>query len=92
MNKKTTFFDTIACAKHLIDKMYCSASKLCITGTGAGGLAAAAAVNMQSELFCAAILHAPFVDILTTISDRNMSLRAEDWGEWGNPQNEEHYK
>ena len=92
MNKKTTFTDTIACAEYLIEKKYCSKSKLCIAGYSAGGLAAAAVVNMQPRMFCAAILEAPFVDVLTSLKDASLPLTTEEWEEWGNPENEEHYK
>lgn len=88
----TTFTDVIDCSKHLIQSLYCSPHKLCLFGEEAGGMAVAVAVNLQPELFCAAILHSPVVDILTSMTDTRTSVVADGHAEWGNPQIEEHYR
>jgi len=85
LKKKNTFEDVIYCVKHLQDKLYCSPFKTCIAGHLEGGLAAAVAVNLRPELFCAAILSSPFLDILTSLKDRSQPLTVEEPGEWGNP-------
>ena len=84
--------DVITCARHLVEKAYCSPSRLCLCGTEAGGLAVGAVVNMQPDLFCAAILHAPSVDVLTSMRDSSVPLMAEQMGECGNLQIEDDYK
>jgi len=92
LNKQTTFTDVIACAGHLVEKAYCSPSRICLCGNEAGGLAVAATVNMRPDLFCAAVLHSPSVDLLTSMRDADVPLTAEYSGEWGNLLNEEDYK
>jgi len=91
LKKKTTFRDVIACARHLVEKAYCNPARVCLCGTEAGGLAVGAVVNMRPELFCAAVLHSPSVDVLTSMRDAVGPLTAEHLGEWGDFQNAEDY-
>ncbi|KAL0396885.1 UNVERIFIED_CONTAM: Dipeptidyl aminopeptidase BI [Sesamum calycinum] len=45
-----------------------------------------AAVNMHPQLFRAAILKVPFLDVLNTLLDPNLPLTTLDYEEFGNPQ------
>ena len=47
LNKKNTFTDFIACARHLIDAEFTSPAKLAIMGGSAGGLLMGAVLNMR---------------------------------------------
>ncbi|KAJ3689177.1 hypothetical protein LUZ61_018341 [Rhynchospora tenuis] len=90
-SKKNTFTDFISCAEHLLDKKYGSPKKLCIYGGSAGGLLIGAVVNMRPDLFKAAILRVPFVDVVTTMLDPTIPLTTSEWEEWGDPREEEFY-
>ncbi|PSW71475.1 S9 family peptidase [Photobacterium kishitanii] len=56
-------------------------------GASAGGTLVAAAINQQPQLFTAAVLQVPFVDVLTSMSDSSLPLTSQQYQEWGNPNN-----
>ncbi len=91
LNKKNTFSDFIACARHLIKRPYTSSSHLYIMGASAGGLLIGAVLNRQPELFRAVIASVPFVDCLTTMLDESIPLSTGEYEEWGNPHNKIYY-
>jgi oligopeptidase B len=91
LNKKNTFTDFIACARHLIDEGYTSSDKLAIMGRSAGGLLMGAVVTMAPELFKAAVAGVPFVDVVTTMLDASIPLTITEYEEWGNPNDKEYY-
>ena len=93
LQKKNTFTDFIACARHLIDEGWTSPARLAIRGGSAGGLLMGAVVNEAPELFGAVIAEVPFVDVLNTICDPSLPLTVMEWEEWGNPvEHEEYYR
>jgi oligopeptidase B len=92
MKKITTFTDFIACAEFLVAQKYTSSSKLIIQGGSAGGLLLGAVINMRPELFKAAIVQVPFVDILTTMLDATLPLTTSEYIEWGNPNEKAAYE
>jgi len=83
-NKRNTFEDFIACAKHLIAEKYTSADKLAIMGGSAGGLLMGAVINMRPDLFKAVVAKVPFVDVLNTATDPSLPLTVVEYDEWGN--------
>jgi oligopeptidase B len=85
MSKKNTFTDFIACAEHLIKAGYTSKDRFVITGASAGGLLMGAVLNMRPDLFKAAVVGVPFVDVINTELDDTLPLTAGEWEEWGNP-------
>ncbi|HEX6386401.1 MAG TPA: S9 family peptidase [Anaerolineae bacterium] len=91
LNKKNTFTDFIACARHLIDEGYTSSDRLAIMGRSAGGLLMGAVVTMAPELFKAAVAGVPFVDVVTTMLDASIPLTIAEYEEWGNPNEKEYY-
>jgi oligopeptidase B len=92
LNKTNTFTDFIACASHLIDQGYTSASKLAIRGRSAGGLLIGAVLNSRPDLFSCAVAQVPFVDVVTTMLDETVPLTVTEYEEWGNPNDVEYYE
>jgi oligopeptidase B len=83
--KMNTFTDFIACLKHLIDGKYTTAKKMSIEGRSAGGLLMGAVLNLRSDLFNAAIVGVPFLDVINTMLDETLPLTVGEFEEWGNP-------
>jgi oligopeptidase B len=85
LEKKNTFTDFIAVARHLIDNDVTRPHNLVALGGSAGGLLVGAVANMAPELFAGILAQVPFVDALTTILDPSLPLTVTEWDEWGNP-------
>lgn len=85
MHKKNTFTDFIACAEYLIAQGYGSKDRLAIEGRSAGGLLMGAVLNMRPDLFHAALVGVPFVDVMNTMLDESVPLTVPEFEEWGNP-------
>ena len=92
LKKRNTFTDFIACAEFLIKNGYTGAERLVIEGGSAGGLLVGAVLNMRPELFEAAVLRVPFVDVINTMLDESLPLTVGEFEEWGNPKLREHYE
>jgi oligopeptidase B len=91
MTKKNTFTDFIDAADALIKEGYTSSEKLAISGGSAGGLLMGTVVNMRPELFKAALVYVPFVDVMNTMLDPTLPLTTQEYLEWGNPNEKEAY-
>jgi oligopeptidase B len=92
LHKRNSFGDFIAATEKLIAAGYTTPDRLAIAGASAGGLLVAEVLNERPELFRAAVLDAPFVDILNTMSDPELTLTAAEYEEWGNPAVPEQYR
>jgi len=90
-NKMDTFTDFIAAAETLIAQSYTKAGHLTIEGVSAGGLLMGAVLNLRPELFKAAIVAVPFVDVINTMNDPTLPLTITEYEEWGNPAIAEQY-
>ena len=88
-NKRNTFTDFIAAARHLIDEGWTQPGRIVARGGSAGGLLMGAVVNMAPELFAGIVAEVPFVDVVTTMSDETIPLTVTEWEEWGNPRDVE---
>lgn len=88
-HKRNTFTDTVACAHHLIDEGWTTSEQLALRGGSAGGLLVGATLNLEPELFGAAVAQVPFVDALNTMLDPSLPLTVTEWEEWGNPADSE---
>jgi oligopeptidase B len=88
MHKKNTFTDFIASAQYLTAQGYGSKDRLVIEGASAGGLLMGAVLNMRPDLFHAAIVGVPFVDVINTMLDESIPLTVPEFEEWGNPKKE----
>ncbi|HET9328694.1 MAG TPA: S9 family peptidase [Candidatus Eisenbacteria bacterium] len=91
-HKQNTFDDFIAAAEHLIASGWTAPDRLAIHGGSAGGLTMAAVINRRPELFHAALLAVPFVDVINTMCDESLPLTVGEYEEWGNPSELEHYQ
>jgi oligopeptidase B len=85
MHKKNTFTDFIASAEYLLAQGYGSKERLVIEGRSAGGLLMGAVLNMRPDLFHAALVGVPFVDVMNTMLDESIPLTVTEFEEWGNP-------
>jgi oligopeptidase B len=85
MHKKNTFTDFIASAEYLLAQGYGSKDRLVIEGRSAGGLLMGAVLNMRPDLFHAALVGVPFVDVINTMLDETVPLTVPEFEEWGNP-------
>jgi oligopeptidase B len=92
MNKRNTFTDFISVAEHLVAQRYTSPQKLAISGGSAGGLLIGAVLNIQPELFRAAVAQVPFVDVLNTMLDPTLPLTVGEFEEWGDPRKPADYE
>ncbi|XP_022149039.1 uncharacterized protein LOC111017556 [Momordica charantia] len=86
LEKQNSIHDFISCAKFLVDNDYVHKNQLGSIGYSAGGLLVGAAINMRPDLFRAAILKVPFLDICNTLLDPSLPLTILDYEEFGNPQ------
>jgi oligopeptidase B len=89
--KMNTFNDFVDCAQWLVDQQWTTPSQLVTSGGSAGGLLMGAVINQRPDLFHAAIVQVPFVDVLNTMLDATLPLTTEEYIEWGNPNNQEEY-
>ncbi len=91
LKKKNTFTDFIDCGRHLVDRGYTSADRLFAKGGSAGGLLMGAISNMAPDLFAGIIANVPWVDVVTTMLDKDIPLTTSEFDEWGNPEDPEYY-
>jgi oligopeptidase B len=89
--KMTTFTDFIACAESLVQRGYTKPAQLVTSGGSAGGLLMGAVLNLRPELFQAAVIKVPFVDVLNTMLDASLPLTTAEYIEWGNPTVKDEY-
>jgi oligopeptidase B len=85
LEKKNTFTDFVACARHLVASGWTSASRLVARGGSAGGLLMGAVVNLAPADFAGIVAQVPFVDALNSILDPSLPLTVTEWEEWGDP-------
>lgn len=85
LNKKNTFYDFIDCSRYLIENSYTASENLIINGGSAGGLLIGVVLNLQPQLFRAAVADVPFVDLINTMLDPSLSAVISEYEEWGDP-------
>ena len=90
--KHNSFSDFISCAEYLIANRLTHPNLLAARGTSAGGtLVAHACLNLRPEIFRAAILEVPFLDVLSCLLDDSLPLTVTDHLEFGNPLRDEKF-
>ncbi len=86
LDKRTnTFNDFIDVARFLVKENYTADGRIAIAGGSAGGELVGAAVIQAPDMWGAAVLQVPFVDVLNTMLDASLPLTPPEWPEWGNP-------
>ena len=88
LNKRNTFADTLACARHLGAAGVAHPERIVVRGGSAGGLTVGACITTDPSCFAGAIAEVPFVDIISTMSDPSLPLTVTEWEEWGDPRSE----
>ncbi len=93
LQKRNTFTDFVAAARHLVADGWTSPDRLVAEGGSAGGLLMGAVANLVPDGFVGVLASVPFVDALTSILDPSLPLTVIEWDEWGNPlENEDVYR
>ena len=85
LEKKNTFTDFVACARHLVATGWTAADRVVARGASAGGLLMGAVANIAPADFRGIVAQVPFVDALNSILDPSLPLTVTEWEEWGDP-------
>ena len=88
--KSNTFDDQAAVADYLAAGLVDS-ERIVTRGLSAGGLLQGGLYSRRPDRWAAVIAEVPFVDVLTTMSDPELPLTAQEWREWGDPRVPEEY-
>jgi oligopeptidase B len=91
LQKRTTFTDFLAVARHLVDSGVTTADRLVARGLSAGGLLRGAVAHLAPEQFAAVVAEVRFVDVVATMLDDTLPLTVAEWEEWGDPRRPEDY-
>jgi oligopeptidase B len=92
LNKSNSINDYLSCIYHLVQCGYTHPNYIAGYGTSSGGLLVGQSANIAPELFRAICLSHPFVDVLSTLIDKDLPLTIPDYEEYGNPlENKEDY-
>jgi protease II len=89
---RNTFTDFITATETLIAQGYADPQAVFAQGGSAGGLLMGAIANLRPDLYAGIVAEAPFVDVVTTMSDTSLPLTTLEYEEWGNPTVERDYK
>jgi oligopeptidase B len=83
--KQRVIEDFIACAEALVGPLGISESQmLTAKAFSAGAVTVAGAVNRQPSLFGSVVLTNPFLDVGTSMWNKELALTEHEWNEWGN--------
>ncbi|XP_072997061.1 uncharacterized protein [Typha latifolia] len=91
-HKLNSIYDFAACGMYLVKEGFVHKEQLCAIGCSAGGLLVGAVINMYPDLFSAAILKVPFLDICNTMLDPSLPLTVLDYDEFGDPRDRDEFE
>ena len=83
--RPNSFNDFVDVARFLVAEKYTAEKLISIEGRSAGGELVGAVLNQAPELWRAALVGVPFVDVLNTMLNDQLPLTPPEWPEWGNP-------
>ncbi|KAF8781187.1 hypothetical protein HU200_001167 [Digitaria exilis] len=89
--KMNSVYDFVSCGEFLLEKGIIQENKLAGWGYSAGGLLVASAINTRPDLFRAAVLKVPFLDVCNTLLHPILPLTAIDYEEFGFPVDHEEF-
>lgn len=89
--KMNSIYDFVSCGEFLLEKGIIQENKLAGWGYSAGGLLVASAINIRPDLFRAAVLKVPFLDVCNTLLHPILPLTAIDYEEFGFPVDHEEF-
>ncbi|OEL30439.1 Protease 2 [Dichanthelium oligosanthes] len=89
--KVNSVCDFVSCGEFLLEKGIIQENKLAGWGYSAGGLLVASAINTRPDLFRAAVLKVPFLDVCNTLLHPILPLTAIDYEEFGFPVDHEEF-
>ena len=89
LQKQNVFNDFMAAAQYLIQEGYTSSQKLAINGGSNGGLLVGACLTQRPDLFKVAV---PQMGVLDMLRYHKFTCGWGWMGEYGNPDEEEHFK
>jgi oligopeptidase B len=92
LHKKNTFTDFIDCSEGLIQQGFANPKQIYARGRSAGGLLMGAVANLRPDLYRGIIAEVPFVDVLSSTSDKSIPLATTELDEWGNAEDEVYYR
>jgi oligopeptidase B len=82
--KERAIEDYIACAAALSGSLgIADQQSLTAKAFSAGGVIVTAAVNRHPSLFGSMVLTNPFLDVMTSMTNTELSLTEHEWDEWG---------
>ena len=84
-NRDKPITDFVACAQHLFAQDYVRRGGVVAEGHSAGAWLAAAAVNLAPAEFAGALLHVPYLDVLTDLMDPQSPTAGSEQSVSGNP-------
>jgi oligopeptidase B len=90
--RRTSVDDFIAVAEHLIARGDTAPDRLAVQCLSAGGVLIGAALNRRPDLFRAAVLQGPFLDVVNSMLDPTLPLTVPEYLEWGDPRIKAHYE
>ncbi|XP_066383350.1 uncharacterized protein [Miscanthus floridulus] len=91
IKKMNSVYDFVSCGEFLLEKGIIQENKLAGWGYSAGGLLVASAINSRPDLFRAAVLKVPFLDVCNTLLHPILPLTAIDYEEFGFPVDHEEF-
>ena len=83
--KAVSFSDLEACATALCDAGLAARGGVALEGRSAGGLLVGACLNLNPSAYCAVLASVPFLDAAGKLQDASLPLTANEWEEFGNP-------